>query len=138
MLRGLATVTYWTDDLEAAEAWYAEVLGMPAYFKVGDGYREFRVGDYEHEFGLINRAYAPPGTNTGPGGVIAYWYVDDLQASLDRLVSLGAKEHQSPTVRGEGFVTASVIDPFGNILGIMTNVHYLEILARDQANGAAE
>jgi hypothetical protein len=26
------------------------------------------------------------------------------------------------------FVTASVIDPFGNILGIMTNEHYLEIL----------
>jgi hypothetical protein len=25
-------------------------------------------------------------------------------------------------------VTASVVDPFGNILGIMTNPHYVEIL----------
>lgn len=30
---------------------------------------------------------------------------------------------------GEGFVTASVVDPFGNILGIMTNPHYVEVLA---------
>jgi hypothetical protein len=28
-----------------------------------------------------------------------------------------------------GFITASVVDPFGNILGIMYNPHYLEVLA---------
>ena len=27
------------------------------------------------------------------------------------------------------FVTASVVDPFGNILGVMYNPHYVEILA---------
>lgn len=27
-----------------------------------------------------------------------------------------------------GFVTASVVDPFGNVLGIMANPHYLQIL----------
>jgi hypothetical protein len=26
------------------------------------------------------------------------------------------------------FVTASVVDPFGNILGVMYNPHYLEVL----------
>ena len=31
--------------------------------------------------------------------------------------------------RGEsGFVTASVVDPFGNVLGIMTNPHYVEMV----------
>ncbi len=30
--------------------------------------------------------------------------------------------------RGPGFVTASVLDPFGNLLGVMYNRHYLEIL----------
>jgi hypothetical protein len=30
--------------------------------------------------------------------------------------------------RGEGFVTAAVVDPFGNVLGIMDNPHYLEVL----------
>jgi hypothetical protein len=32
------------------------------------------------------------------------------------------------TERGPGFVTASVVDPFDNVLGIMYNRHYLEIL----------
>ncbi len=57
-----------------------------------------------------------------------YWHVDDLTAALDRLRSMGAKDHEAPTERGPGFVTASVVDPFGNILGIMYNAHYLEIL----------
>lgn len=33
-----------------------------------------------------------------------------------------------------GFTTASVIDPFGNILGVMHNPHYLEVLARRSAS----
>ncbi len=32
------------------------------------------------------------------------------------------------TERGIGFITASVVDPFGDILGIMYNPHYLEVL----------
>jgi hypothetical protein len=27
-----------------------------------------------------------------------------------------------------GFVTAAVVDPFGNLLGIMHNPHFLEVL----------
>lgn len=61
---------------------------------------------------------------------MAFWHVDDLPATLERLLSLGAKEREAPTERGHGFVTATVIDPFGNILGIMSNPHYLEVLAR--------
>ncbi len=60
-----------------------------------------------------------------------YWHVDDVEAALARLLELGAKEYEPLTVRGEGFVTASVVDPFGNVLGVMTNPHYLEMLQRD-------
>ena len=132
MLRGLTTVTFWADDLEQARKWYAEVVGADAYFerRGPDGrlaYTEFRIGDYQHEFGLIDRRYA--GHPTGePAGAFVYWHVDDLAASLDRLLALGAEQHEAPTERGPGFVTASVTDPFGNILGIMYNAHYLEML----------
>jgi predicted enzyme related to lactoylglutathione lyase len=134
MLRGFATVNYLADDLDAAKAWYAELLGVEPYFErpgppEPPAYVEFRIGDYQHELGLIDRRYAPGGSPTEPGGEVIYWHVDDLTASFDRLLSLGAKELQPPTVRGEGFVTASVLDPFGNILGVMYNAHYLEMLA---------
>src|SRR5262245_8854843 len=39
-----------------------------------------------------------------------------------------AKQFEPATERGPGFVTASVVDPFGNVLGIMFNRHYLDIL----------
>jgi predicted enzyme related to lactoylglutathione lyase len=132
-LRGLATISFWADDLAAAQSWYAELLGIEPYFsRPGpDGrpaYVEFRIGDYQHELGIIDSRFSPHGP--GPAGAVAYWHVDDLTATLEKLLSMGAKEHQAPIDRGDaGFVTASVIDPFGNILGIMTNPHYLAILA---------
>src|SRR5690349_14675427 len=126
-LRGLTTVSFWTDDLAAAKKWYAEFLGIEPYFK-RPGYAEFRLGDYQHELGLIDSRYAPAGSAAGPAGAIVYWHVDELAGMYEKLLAMGAKEHQAPTERGPGFVTASVVDPFGNILGIMYNRHYLEIL----------
>ncbi|WP_293305869.1 VOC family protein [Pedobacter sp. UBA5917] len=130
-LRGLTTISYWADDLKAAKKWYSDVLGVEPYFVRPDvenpAYVEFRIGDYQHELGIIDRKYAPP-MPTGPAGQIAYWHVDDIEESLKRLIALGATAYGPITEYGVGFVTASVIDPFGNILGIMYNKHYLEIL----------
>ena len=129
MLRGLATVSFWAADLAAAKSWYTELLGIEPYFE-RPGYVEFRIGDYQHELGLIDAAYAPVGVPDVPGGAVMYWHVDDLNATFETLLAKGAKEYQAPTVRGEGFVTASVIDPFGNILGVMSNAHYLDVLGQ--------
>ena len=60
--------------------------------------------------------------------MVAYWHVDDVAAAMERLVAMGAKAHEPITPREAGFVTASVVDPLGNILGVMVNPHYLEIL----------
>ena len=128
MLRGFATISFFATDLEAAEKWYTELLGISPYFE-RPGYREFRLGDYQHELGLIDSRYQPEGSATGPGGAVAYWHVDDVAATFEKLLSMGANEREAPTNRGEGFITASVIDPFGNVLGIMHNAHYLEVLA---------
>jgi len=46
---------------------------------------------------------------------------------------MGAQLYDGARERGHGFLTASVVDPFGNILGIMTNPHYLEILGTTTA-----
>ena len=127
MLRGFATVSYYAEDLAAASAWYSEVLGIEPYFE-RPGYLEFRVGDYEHELGIIDAKYRP-NTPEKPGGEVIYWHVDDLPGTYERLIELGATSFQQPIERGPGFVTADVVDPFGNVLGIMYNQHYLDVLA---------
>ena len=132
MLRGLATVNFWAADHEAAKGWYANLLGVAPYFE-RPGYAEFRIGDYQAELGLIDSRYAPAGTAAGPGGAVMYWHVDDVSAALETLLAKGATEREGVTERGGGFVTASVLDPFGNILGVMFNPHYLEVLEGAQA-----
>jgi predicted enzyme related to lactoylglutathione lyase len=132
MLRGLTTVRFVADDLAAAVAWYAELLGIEPYFvREVDGvpaYVEFRIGDYQHELGVVDARFVPR-SSPEPGRAFTYWHVDDVEASFERLLALGATEHEKPIERGPGFVTASVVDPFGNVLGVMFNRHYLDVLA---------
>jgi predicted enzyme related to lactoylglutathione lyase len=140
MFRGFATLNFYADDLAAARDWYSELFGAEAYYAfppapAAPAYVEFRVGDDEDEIGFIDRRYAPPGAAGAPGapgGAIVHWHVDDLRGTVDRLLAMGATEYQSITEHGDGsgFTTASVVDPFGNVLGVMHNPHYLEILAR--------
>ncbi|WP_433274187.1 VOC family protein [Actinosynnema sp. CS-041913] len=134
MLRGFTTVSYFADDLDAARAWYTELLGIEPYYHVPGGYIEFRIGDYQHELGIINSAYARHDVKNGPAGHVIHWAVDDLDATLERLQALGARLHEPPTDHGgSGYITASVIDPFGNILGVMANPHYFDTLAKIKA-----
>lgn len=133
MIRGLSTISFWATDLAAARQWYSELLGIEPYFvrpQVGPAaYIEFRLGDYEHELGIIDRAYAPHEAAAHPGGAIVYWHVDDVEAAVAKLLAMGAQEYEPITHREAGFITASVLDPFGNILGLMYNPHYLNVLA---------
>jgi len=138
-LRGFATINFWAGDVAAAAAWYAEFLGVEPYFSQSgpDGrvaYAEFRLGDYQHELGIIDSRWQPAAAATEPGGAVMHWHVDDLESTVERLLSLGATEYQPITPHGElGFVTASVVDPFGNVLAVMTNPHYLDVLAGGQS-----
>ena len=131
MLRGLTTISFFADDLSAARDWYAELLGVEPYFvREIDGapaYVEFRIGDFQHELGFIDGRFAPPSRVGADGGAaLTYWAVDDVRAAYERLLTLGATPHEELTERGPGFVTASVVDPFGNVLGVMYNQHYVD------------
>ncbi|MGB3337804.1 MAG: VOC family protein [Devosia sp.] len=128
-LRGLTTVVFPVKDFERAKAWYADVLGVAPYMDT-PAYAEFRIGDYQHEFGLLNVEMAgdfanPPGG--AAAGAIVYWHVDDVDGTLEMLTSKGARRYQEPRDFGEGFIGASVTDPFGHILAVMNNPHYLKV-----------
>ena len=134
MFRGFATVSFYAADPAAAGAWYAELFGLEPYYAVPQpptppAYIEFRIGDFGDELGIIDRKYAPQGASNPAGGAVMYWHVDDLEATVEKLLTMGATEYEPVTTRGDsGFRTASVVDPFDNILGVMHNPHYLEVL----------
>jgi predicted enzyme related to lactoylglutathione lyase len=130
-LRGLSTVTLWADDVPAAIEWYASVLGTEPYFVRPESpappmYVEFRLGDNEDELGILDRRFAPARASGEIGGAVVYWHVDDARETYQRLIDAGASSYEPPVEREAGFITASVVDPFGNVLGLMYNPHWVE------------
>jgi predicted enzyme related to lactoylglutathione lyase len=118
MFLGLRTGMYHVADLQAAKKWYSEALGISPYFDE-PFYVGFNVGGYE--LGLNPDL---GNMHPGAGGSIIYWGVDNVQTEFDRLLTLGAKPHFQPEEVGGGIIHAAVIDPFGNILGIIYNPHF--------------
>lgn len=45
-----------------------------------------------------------------------------MQATFDDLLARGATPFEPPTVRGEGWVSGAVVDPF--VLGLIQNPHW--------------
>jgi catechol 2,3-dioxygenase-like lactoylglutathione lyase family enzyme len=121
-LRGFSAVIFLVDDVAAATAWYTEFLGhAPVFTRPGPGgrviYAKFVIGDHQGELALADGSRAPVGRAAGPGGAIVHWRVDDVAGTLNRLLTMGAQEYTPITPHGP-FVTAVVVDPFGNLLGL--------------------
>ncbi|WP_375163512.1 VOC family protein [Microbacterium sp.] len=59
-----------------------------------------------------------------PGGALMSMHVDDVRATFDRLIELGARAFDPVTQRGDGWWSASVTDPFGNLIGLIQSPHW--------------
>jgi predicted enzyme related to lactoylglutathione lyase len=115
MIKGLRTVSYPVTDLARARDWYAKVFGTAPYsdqpYYVG-----FAIGGFE--LGLV-----PDGT-PGNAGAVAYWAVDDIDAEVARIVGLGGGVHEAVKDVGDGIRVADLLDPFGNLIGLIENPHF--------------
>ena len=114
MLLGLRTIIYPAPDLAAATAWWTDIVGCGPYFDE-PFYVGFEVGGYE--LGL-NPNVAP---EVGP---VTYWGVEDADTGLADFIIAGATLREEVAEVGEGIRVATVIDPFGHIVGIIENPHF--------------
>lgn len=117
MFQGLRTLIFSVPDLQAAKDWYQRVLDYGPYFDQ-PFYVGFNVGGYE--LGLVPEE----GSVTRGDTVYCYWGVEDAQAAHARLLELGAQPHEAIQDVGEGILTASLKDPWGNLFGIIYNPHF--------------
>jgi len=115
MFLGLRTVIYGAKELEQAKIWYSKVLEIEPYFDQ-PYYVGFNVGGFE--LGL------DPNAASGATGPVAYWGVDDAEASYKRLLELGATAHDPLRDVGDGIQVGVVLDPFGNTLAIIKNPNF--------------
>ena len=114
MFLGLRTVIYAVNDLAKASAWYTSLVGHPPYYDQ-PFYVGFNVGGYE--LGLLPDADFE--------GSATYWGTADIDAEYARAISVGAKAHSPITDVGEGIKVGTVLDPFGNVVGLIENPHFM-------------
>jgi len=115
---GLRTTIYKVGDIEKAKDWYSIVFGTAPYFDE-PFYIGFNIGGYElglqpEENPTLDKAES----------VVAYWGVEEIDHAFNFFISSGAVEHEKPFNVGGEIVTATVKDPWGNILGLIYNPEF--------------
>ncbi len=107
----IRTVIYPVKDLAHAKTLYGTLVGVEPYADEAY-YVGFRVGD--QEVGLD-----PHGHSKGMTGPVGYFYVADIEESLNLLLAAGAEAQQAISDLGGGKLIASVKDADGNIIGLI-------------------
>ncbi|QFY09702.1 glyoxalase [Nonomuraea phyllanthi] len=108
---GIKTVIHPVRDLAAAKAMFRALLGVEPYMD-----EPYYVGFSMNgqDIGLD-----PQGHKKGMSGPVAYWHVDDIEASLRALLNAGAQMSQEVKDVGGGKLIASVTDADGNVIGLI-------------------
>ena len=112
MFKKLRTVIYHVGDIEKAKQWYIDITGAQPYFD-----EPFYVG---FDINGCELGLDPDLNNIEEGNMaIAYWKVDDIEASVQKLKLNGATIISNVTGVGEGIKVAVAKDPFGNAVGLI-------------------
>ncbi|MEU3169671.1 VOC family protein [Streptosporangium sp. NPDC006930] len=109
--RGIKTVLHPVSDLAKAKAVYAALLGVPP--QVDSSYYVGFEVEGQH-IGLV-----PGGGPQGMTSPVAYWHVPDIEAKLAEVIAAGATVQEAAHEVGGGRLVATVIDPDGNVLGLL-------------------
>lgn len=115
---GLRTTIYKVGNIQKATEWYSKAFETKPYFDepfyVGFNIRGYELG--------LQPEDNPPLDKTD--SVVSYWGVENMQGTFNRLLQLGATEYEKPFDVGGGILTATVKDPFNNIIGLIYNPHF--------------
>lgn len=118
MFKKLRTVIYHVNDIEKAKQWYIDITGIQPYFD-----ESFYVG---FDINGCELGLDPDMHDVDEGNMaVAYWAVDDIEASVQKLKLNGATILSNIAGVGEGIKVAVVKDPFGNTVGLIeeTSAH---------------
>jgi predicted enzyme related to lactoylglutathione lyase len=117
-IQGLRTTIYKVSNISQAKEWYTSILGIAPYFDepyhVG-----FTVAGYELGLQPEDSADGVKSAN-----VLTYWGVPDVQVAYDRLIAEGATPHEEPVNVDGDIMVATVMDPWGNVFGIIYNPEF--------------
>ena len=109
--QGIKTVLHPVSDLAKAKAVYTALLGTPPQHDA-----PYYVGydTADQHIGLV-----PGGAQQGMTSPVAYWHVPDIEGKIAEVTAAGATVKEPPHDVGGGRLVATVVDPDGNVLGLL-------------------
>ncbi len=111
ILRGVAEITFFVDNIDLARIWYRQIFGDPVfddeYFCLFQG-PGIQVGLHPSD----------AKTPSGSGGQVLYWKVENLVAVLKALEQRQCQRYRGPIVGVDGSMVCQIVDPFGNLWGL--------------------
>ena len=108
---GAKTLLHPVSDLATAKPVYAALLGVAP--QTDESYYVGFEAAGQH-IGLV-----PGGGPQAVTSPVAYWHVPDIEAKLAEVTAAGARVKEPPHDVGGGRLVATVIDPDGNVLGLL-------------------
>ena len=118
IMLGLRTTIYKVSDIQKAAEWYSNAFETNPYYNepyyVGFNIKGYELGLQPEDNPTFEKVES----------VVSYWGVENIQATFDRLIELGAAENEKPYNVGGDLMTATVKDPFGNVIGLIYNPHF--------------
>lgn len=108
----LDTVIVCTDRMEEMASFYQKALDLGPY-QPSPQHLGQSIGPVYFGFDQVEQCAGTP-----PSRVSVWFAVDDLQATFERVVALGAEVKYPPTDKPWGARLAAVLDPDGNTLGL--------------------
>ena len=109
----LDTVIIFSPNMAALAGFYQAGFQWPEPLVQGNAHLGFPLPNLYFGIDMIE-----PGELPSPGATTIWFEVDDLAATYDRFVSLGAGVRYGPTRKPWGAVLASLLDLDGNWFGL--------------------
>lgn len=112
MFKKLRTVIYNVPDLQKAKEWYSKLTGVAPYFDE-PFYVGFDINGCELGLHPLDETAAKGNQS------VAHWAVDGIEDCVKKLVAEGAIILEDTTEVGGGIKVATVLDPWGNAVGLI-------------------
>ena len=107
----LETIIIFTPQMDQLARFYQQAFDLDDY-QSSPRHLGQQVGPIYLGFDQVDEA------KTGNPSVTLWFTVDDIQATYERLLALGAHDRYPPTLKPWGAVLAAVYDPDGNMVGL--------------------
>lgn len=108
----LHTAIVRTPNLEALARFYGQGLGLGEPEAEGEDHLGYPLANAYLGFDLVP-------SEVEPGEAVSLWFdVEDIQATFEAFLALGARVRYPPTRHPWGAVLASMYDPDGNLFGL--------------------